>query len=173
MLIKENKRLSKEQLLVDMKIQPAIVVGDSIQFLRRQKPKTRIGLYAGRFSDITGVDCVFLSLCKTKCDLLIVAVESNYSARIKKEGDLTKQSDNERLFALSTLNVVDYVILYDEEDASTCLQIINPDIVFSGLYEENEENKHLPRTNKIERIEHPFDLRSNKKLIPLKYFNLG
>lgn len=159
---------------MDMKIQPAMVVGDSIQFLRRQKPKTRIGFYAGRFSEITGVDCVFLSLCKTKCDLLIVAVESDYSARIKNESSLCKQRDKERLFALSTLTVVDYVVMYDEEDASSCLQIVNPDVVFRGLCEANEEAKFLRTTDKIELVDHPFPLRgAEKKNIPLKYFDLG
>lgn len=170
MINKEN--LTKDNLLVDMKIQSPMTIGDSVHFLRRQKPKVRIGFYSGRFSEITGLDCVFLSLCKTRCDLLVVGVESDYSARVKK--DEVRQTEKERMFALASLSVVDYIILYDDELPTTAMSLINPDVVFTGLLSDDQEQRFIPKTEKIELINHPFERKVlDKKVIPLKYFNLG
>jgi hypothetical protein len=69
---------------------------------------------------------------------------------------------------------VDYIVVYDDEDCSACMSIINPDVVFTGLFNSTEESRFIPKTDKTEKIEHPFEPKSsNKKMLNTKYFDLG
>lgn len=163
---------TKEQLLSDPKIQTAEVVGDSIHFLRRQKPLIKIGVYVGRFPAITPKDAVFLSLCRTKCDMFIVILESDYSVRLKQEQSIVQYTAKERAFTVASLPFVDWVCVYDEETPDLALNQIAPNFVFHGLYDDDEEVINTQKDN-LKKVEHPFAVTSRpRKALPLKFFDI-
>ncbi len=166
-----RSELSKDQLLSDMKIQDAAVIGESIRYLRREKATVRIGVYCGRFPTLTARECVFLGLCRTKCDMLVVLVESDYSARLKKEGSLCKQSTKERMFAVASLPFVDWVASYDEDVPDLALSIISPDVVYHGMVE--GDGGVVFQQKILEEIAIPLDKSVEKKAIVSKFFDIG
>ena len=164
---------TKEQLLHDDKVQSAGIVGDSIQFLRRQKPLVKVGMYIGKFPVITPKDAVFLSLCRTKCDMLIVALQSDYSVRLKQEQSLVEHPAKERAFTIASLPFVDWVVLYDEEDPDLAVGTVSPDYVFHGLYSDDDQVLNSKR-EKLKRVTHPFPVTARpQKKIPLKFFDIA
>jgi bifunctional ADP-heptose synthase (sugar kinase/adenylyltransferase) len=167
-----EKKKTKEDLICDVKLQQYQVIGESAHFLKRRNVLAKIGLYIGRFPVLTPKDVVFLSLAKTKCDILIVALESDLSVRIKKEASLVQYPARERAFLVASLPFVDWVYLYDEEHPELSVQTINPDFIFSGLYSDDEKDIKV-FTNRIVKIEHPFELEEKpRKKIPSKFFDL-
>ena len=170
----KEKEYSKSDLLQDFKIQAVDSIADSIFYLKRQKPLAKVGIYVGKFSELTARECVFLSLCKTRCDLMIVAVESDMSARLRSEASLCKYPTQERAFTVASLPFVDWVVTFDEESPNLMLSKINPDFIFSGLYSDDvkiyEDTLHK---DKIVTVDHKFETKNlPKKKIPLKYFEL-
>lgn len=163
---------TKEQLLADPKVQNVDIIGDSIHFLRRQKPLTKIGVYVGRFPIITPKDAVFLSLCRTRCDLFIVLLESDYSVRLKQEQSLVENSAKERAFTVASFPFVDWVCLYDEETPDLAISKIDPNFIFHGLYSDDDQII-LSKRDRLKKIEHPFPLVERpKKKLSLKFFDL-
>lgn len=172
MILNFNKEKTKDELLQDPRIQHYKTIGDSIHFLRRRNALVKIGLYIGRFSSLTAKDVVFLNLAKTKCDILIVGIESDYSVRVKKEHSLVPAPAKERAFLLSSISCVDWIYLYDEEFPELSISTIAPDFIFYGLYSDDDSDvKSL--TDRLTKIEHPFELEEKpKKKIPLKFFDI-
>jgi bifunctional ADP-heptose synthase (sugar kinase/adenylyltransferase) len=140
-----KKAPSKQDLLTDYKIQKYETIGNSVHSVKKTDFRVKIGLFLGRFDGLTPKDAVFLSLARTKCDMLIVALESDLSIRAKKETNQVDHSSQERAFLVASLPFVDWVYVYDEEVMKE--RIVN--------------------------IEHPFDLtKSKKKKIPSKFFDI-
>lgn len=145
---------SKKELLTDPTIREAFSLGNSIQMLKRRNPRTKIGFTNGKFRALTPAHCVFLSLCKTKCDILIVAVNSDYSLRML--GKTSKFSSQERAFSLATLAVVDYVTIFNEETPALCISSINPDVIFKGP--DYKPSEVVSSGKAVEIIQHPFNV---------------
>lgn len=120
----------KASYLYHPKIQPAHKVGNSIQLLKRQYPDTRIGFTNGKFRSLTPAHVVFLNLCKTRCNILIVALNSDYSLRLLKEKSLFE--DKERAFLIANIDVVNFVTFFDEDNPYKVISEISPDVVFKG-----------------------------------------
>ena len=154
LITKPEGSLSKSELLMDPCIRDSFSLGNSIQLLKRRNPQTKIGFANGKFRVLTPAHCVFLSLCKTKCDILIAAVNGDYSLRLL--GKKSSFSSQERAFALATLSVVDYVTIFDEETPALCISNINPDVIFKGPDYKKEEV--VSAGKEVEIIQHPFDL---------------
>lgn len=133
-----KKTLTKDQLLFDPKVRPAMELGDAVQSLRRQRAVgAKVGFTNGRFKVLTPSHCLFLAACKSKCDILIVGINSDYSMRLLKSPSIFDQK--ERAFALCALAVVDYVTIFDEETPFLTISEINPDVVFKGSdYKESD-----------------------------------
>lgn len=167
-----EKPKTKNELLDDPKFQHYSTIGDSLQFLKRRNTLLKVGLYIGRFNSLTAKDAVFLSLAKTKCNILVVGLQSDYSVRVNNEKSLFEASAKERSFLVGSLPFVDWVYVYDEEHPELSVSTINPDYIFCGLYlDDNEIIKGFDDKKVL--IEHPFDLvEIPKKKIPLKYFDL-
>ena len=157
MLINVDKTLSKDQYLYDPKIRSPLSLGDAIQMLKRRNPMTKIGFTNGTYKVLTPAHCVFLSLCKTHCDLLIVGVNSDHSLRMLKRH--SHFSTKERSFALATLTVVDYVTIFDEDTPGLCISSVNPDIIFKGPDYDAKDVVAMGKEVKI--IQHPFDIHTS------------
>jgi bifunctional ADP-heptose synthase (sugar kinase/adenylyltransferase) len=162
---------TKQQLLDDPKVQNCDIVGESIHFLRRQKPLIKIGFYAATFDRLRPKDAVFLSVARTKCDMLVVLLPTSYSLRLQKNYDAHPEF-NERAFLVASLPFVDWVCAYDEETPDLAADKINPDYIFYGC-DARDENNMLTKRDKLVMIEHPFGLIENEpKKIPSKFLNL-
>lgn len=167
-----EKPKTKNELLDDPKFQHYSTIGDSIQFLKRRNALTKVGLYVGRFSELTAKDVVFLSLAKSKCNIMIVALESDYSVRLKKERSLVPAPAKERAFLVGSLPCVDWVYVYDEEHPELSVQSIAPDYIFAGLYSDDDKTLNIYK-DRLVKIEHPFEVSElPKKKIPSKFFDL-
>jgi bifunctional ADP-heptose synthase (sugar kinase/adenylyltransferase) len=170
-LIGKQAGPTKKQLLDDPKVQNCDIVGESIHFLRRQKPLIKVGFYTAAFDKLRPKDAVFLSIARTKCDLLVVVLPTSYSFRLKK--DYSSHAEfNERAFLVASLPFVDWVCAYDEETADLAADKINPDFIFCGL-DARDDHSMLTKRDKLVIIEHPFGLiEPEAKKIPSKFFNL-
>jgi bifunctional ADP-heptose synthase (sugar kinase/adenylyltransferase) len=145
----------RDQLLHDDKIQSYEVVGESAHFMKRGKPLVKIGVYCGRFSYLSAKDAVFLGLCRSNCDLLIVLVDSDYAVRLKRETEGVPHK--ERTFLVASLPVVDWVCSYDDTTPDVALNIIDPDYIFCGLNARDDIGINIKR-DRLKRVEHPFDM---------------
>jgi len=161
----------KEEFLLDPKIRESFQLGNSIQGLKKRNPVIKIGFTNGKFRTITPSHCVFLSLCKTKCDILVVGLNSDYSLRLLNSQ--SKFDTKERAFALASLIPVDYVTVFDQDTPHLCISSINPDIVFKGP--DYKPNEVVSSGKPVEIINHPFDIHVSDledKETPKKYFNI-
>jgi bifunctional ADP-heptose synthase (sugar kinase/adenylyltransferase) len=167
-----RKAPTKQDLLTDYKIQKYETIGNSVHSVKKTDFRVKIGLVLGRFDGLTPKDAVFLSLARTKCDMLIVAIDSDLSVRTKKETNQVDHSSQERAFLVASLPFVDWVYVYDEESPNLSIQTISPDMIFTGLHLNDREEVEVMK-ERIMNIEHPFDLtKSKKKKIPLKFFDI-
>lgn len=169
----------REEYLLDPKIREAFSLGNSIQGLRKRNAAVKIGFTNGTFKILTPAHCVFLSLCKSKCDILVVAVNSDASLRsLKKDSFFSVQ---ERVFAVASLCCSDYVTIFDEETPHLCISKVNPDIIFKGG--EYKAEDVVCSGKPVEIINHPFKVHTSdilksknpknpENLSEFKYFKL-
>lgn len=149
-----QKMPTKSELLYDPKIRSPHSLGNALQAIKQTKHGLKVGFTNGKFRTLTPAHCVFLSLCKTKCDILIVGVNSDYSLRLN--GSESKFTGQERAFALASLSFVDYVCLFDEETPNLAITDIQPSCVFKGY---DYEGKEVVSAGKpVEIIQHPFNV---------------
>ncbi|MBI5731573.1 MAG: D-glycero-beta-D-manno-heptose 1-phosphate adenylyltransferase [Ignavibacteriales bacterium] len=74
----------------------------------------------------------YLTKAKSKGDILIVAVNSDSSVK-KIKGELRPiVPQNERVFIISSLKPVDYVVIFDEETPYEIIKKIIPDVLVKG-----------------------------------------
>lgn len=173
---KENKieytEKDKGQLLYDPKIRAYSNLGEAISFLRKQR-RTKVGFTNGTFKILTPAHVVFLGLCKTQCDILIVGVNSDYSLRVlNRESPF---SDKERAFCLANLNTVDYVTLFDGETPFEVISHLSPDVIFKGYDYEDKEVVSAGKPVCI--VKHPFnvhtsDILKHKEKVESKFFKI-
>lgn len=152
---------SKNELLYDPKIRSYESLGNAIQSIKSSR-RVKVGFANGKFRVLHPGHCVFLGLCKTQCDILIVGVNSDYSLRLLKEQ--SPFDAKERAFALSNLSVVDYVTIFDEETPHLCISHLSPDVVFKGPDYKGEDVVSAGRPVMI--IDHPFDVHATDVLEP-------
>lgn len=80
-----------------------------------------------------------LRIAKSMGDILIVAINSDSSIRMLKGHERDLVPHDERAYVLSALEVVDYVVVYNECSASEVFKKICPDfLVKGGDYEVSE-----------------------------------
>lgn len=186
MIININKKDGKEiitesapksVLLYHPKIQNPWKVGNAIQSLKNKYPDTRIGFTNGKFRKLTPAHIVFLNLCKTRCNILIVAINSDYSLRLLKE--FSPFSDRERAFMIANLDITNYVVLFDEENPYKIINEINPDVIFKGNDYKDKEvisaNKPVEIIDILEMQEHLNDIEKSDKdneVTEYKYFKV-
>lgn len=163
---------SKEELLYDPKVRGSLSIGNSLQILKRRNPLMKVGFTNGCWRTLTPAHCVFLSLCRSRCDLLVVGMNSDYSLRLL--GRESPFTDKERAFMLASLSIVDYVTVFDEETPSLCISNISPSFVFKGPDYKKEDVVSAPGIP-VEIINHPFDVHASdilKSKSQNKFFKL-
>lgn len=125
-----RRQYTKADLLFEEKFRDDFEIGESLRIVKRGHVSAKAGIYVGDFDELTPADCVFLQLCKSSCDFLIVAIPTDYSGRLS--GKSFRFNTEERVFRLGTLYPVDFIVAFDEKDCGLCLDKIDPDFIFHG-----------------------------------------
>ena len=152
-----NRTFTKEQLLFDNKFRDDFELGRSIKAVKQGRILTKIGMYVSDFDDLTPADCVFLQLCRSNCDLLLVSIPSDYSMR--QNGKSPRFPLSERIFRLGSLYCVDYVAAFDEETCSLSVDKVDPDFIFYGRTDGDDsalESLLSTQKQKLKLIEYPW-----------------
>ncbi|MBI4439879.1 adenylyltransferase/cytidyltransferase family protein [Candidatus Woesearchaeota archaeon] len=80
----------------------------------------------------------FLEEAKSQGDVLIVGLNSDASIKRYKSKDRPINNQDSRAAVISALEMVDYVVIFDEDDPRKLLEAIKPDVHCNG--EEYGEN---------------------------------
>ena len=98
----------------------------------KEKLLKKVVVASGYFDPIHVGHIEYLELAKTMGDKLIVIVNNNWQAALKKGKSFMKEDD--RLKIVSSLKCVDGVFLSIDKDKTVCksLETINPDIFAKG-----------------------------------------
>lgn len=133
-IIGENKQtniqVSKDQALYDPKIRKLGSLTSAIDTLKETQPTLRIGWTNGKFRMLTPAHVLYLNECKSKCHLLIVGINSDFS--LEKANIKSPLTDKERAFMISQLPSVNFVVLFDDETPYQCISFLRPDVVMKG-----------------------------------------
>ena len=107
---------------------------DDLAKLRENARPRKVGATGGVWDILTAHHLRFLEVCRGKCELLIVLVNSDDSVRRLSKGPgrpFVPQED--RVLLLSGLRVVDAVGIFEEDSPAEALSIIQPDLWFKGV----------------------------------------
>jgi len=81
----------------------------------------------------------YLQKAKTLGDKLIVGVNSNSSVKNLKGEDRPINDEYDRAYLLASLEVVDYVVIFEEDTPYNLIKKIKPDVLVKGKDYENKE----------------------------------
>ena len=102
--------------------------------LELHKKNKKIGLTNGCFDLIHKGHLYSLMQAKHNCDILIVGVNSDNSVKKIKGPQRPIQNEITRAEILASLEYVDYVIIFDSDNALPLVNIIKPDIILKQGY---------------------------------------
>ena len=104
-----------------------------------RKEGKKVGFTSGSFDIVHGGHISYLEKAKEKCDILIVAVNSDLSVQSYKGPDRPIVPQKYRLMLLAGLECVDYVFMFDERRNRTNLEVIKPSYyIKAGDYKPEE-----------------------------------
>jgi len=108
-------------------------IDELLEIVSEERTKGKKCIFANGCFDILHVGHVrYLREARELGDILIVAINSDLSVRrIKGEGR-PYTPEKERVEIISSIEYVDYIILFDEPDVSQLLLAIKPDIQCKG-----------------------------------------
>jgi rfaE bifunctional protein nucleotidyltransferase chain/domain len=101
--------------------------------VRPERAKGRRVVLANGVFDLLHVGHVrYLEAAKDLADILIVAVNSDRSARISKGANRPLVPERERAELIGALGCVDHVLIFDEPDARSVIGALRPEIHAKG-----------------------------------------
>ena len=74
----------------------------------------------------------FLKFCKSQGDIVVVGLNSDSSVKAIKEPDRPINNQYDRAAVLAALEMVDYIIVFDEPDPLNVIKKVKPDILVKG-----------------------------------------
>ncbi|WP_284947148.1 bifunctional heptose 7-phosphate kinase/heptose 1-phosphate adenyltransferase [Acidisoma cladoniae] len=92
----------------------------------------RVGFTNGRFDRLHQGHVHLLEQARSGCDRLIVAVNSDASARRLKNGGRHIRPEADRAADLASLSSVDLVCVFDEDTPLTTIAALHPDLLVKG-----------------------------------------
>lgn len=92
----------------------------------------KIGFTNGCFDILHRGHVDYLSRAKSFVDVLIVGLNSDKSVRKIKGRGRPINKEEDRAALLSALEVVDYIVIFDEETPYNLIKAIRPDYLFKG-----------------------------------------
>jgi D-beta-D-heptose 7-phosphate kinase/D-beta-D-heptose 1-phosphate adenosyltransferase len=115
---------------IQSKIVDPLVLADRLEGLR--SAGKRVAFTNGCF-DILHIGHVrYLSAARNEGDLLVVGLNSDHSVKLIKGKRRPIVEQDQRLEILASLQVVDYVTLFDEPDPLKLIQLLKPSILVKG-----------------------------------------
>ena len=104
-----------------------------------KKQKKKIGFTSGVFDIMHAGHVDFLQKAKSKCDILIVAINSDESVKRYKGENRPIISQKERAYVLAGLESVDYVFIFEERRNKENIEMLKPDFYFkAGDYSQEQ-----------------------------------
>ncbi len=108
--------------------------------IEKRRKKGQIMVFTNGCFDLLHAGHVhYLNLARSLGDFLIVGLNSDTSVKIIKGKLRPINSQEKRAFLLSSLNCVDYIIIFDEETPENLIRELKPDILVKGADWEEEE----------------------------------
>ena len=105
-----------------------------------KKNKKSIGLCHGVFDILHFGHLKHFEAAKKQCDFLFVSITSDQY--IKKGPNRPVHTNNERIFFLQSLEIIDYVFIADGESGINSINLIKPNFYFKGNdYKNNSSDK--------------------------------
>ena len=115
---------------IQAKIMDPQVLADRLEGLRSAGKQV---VFTNGCFDILHIGHVrYLSAARNEGDLLVVGLNSDQSVRLIKEKRRPIVAQDQRLEILASLQVVDYVTLFDEPDPLKLIQLLKPAILAKG-----------------------------------------
>lgn len=121
-MMSRDKLVSRERLLV------------VVAKLRREHPNIKIGFTNGCFDCLHPGHLDSLEKSRSECDCLIVAVNSDASVRKLKGNRRPLQDQVTRSTILAGLTCVDWVVLFEEDNALGLVEELRPDVIAKQGY---------------------------------------
>ncbi len=81
----------------------------------------------------------YLEKAKSFGDILILGLNSNNSVRRLKGINRPINSQDDRVYILTSLEVVDYVVIFDDDTPFDLIKLIKPDVLVKGGDYEGKE----------------------------------
>ena len=97
-----------------------------------------VGLAAGVFDILHPGHLLFLQWCKRQVDALCVIVARDHTT-LRRKGRVPIQREKSRLRIIAGLGIVDFACLGDESDRYSPVSKIDPDLIFLGRDQEEDE----------------------------------
>ena len=97
-----------------------------------RKNSKKIVFTNGCFDIIHSGHIQYLTEAKALGDILIIGLNSDCSIKKLKGPDLPIIDENNRALVLSALEIVDFVVIFDEETPYNLIKKIKPDILVKG-----------------------------------------
>jgi len=91
-----------------------------------------IGFTNGCFDILHAGHTQYLKKAKELCDVLIIGLNSDNSVKRIKGEKRPINCENDRALVLSSLEFVDYVVIFEEDTPNRLIKKINPDILIKG-----------------------------------------
>jgi len=131
--------VTRDEILRDL-LQPGALGGHKVMsrdLLRheiesRRRLGQRVAFTNGCFDVLHAGHVAYLSEARAQADLLVVGLNSDASVRTIKGKDRPVNSVADRIAVLSGLQVVDYVVVFDEVTPLTLIQELRPDVLVKG-----------------------------------------
>ena len=129
-----------------------INIQDAIKISKQIKTSGKTIVLAGGVFDILHLGHIrFLENAKKYGDFLLVLLESDQNAKRKKERNRPIHTQKDRAFILSSLQIIDYVIMLPEMTKNSqydkLISQLRPDVIVTT--ENDPEKKHKERQAKM------------------------
>ena len=105
---------------------------NELPMLRTIFHNKKIGITTGCFDLLHNGHILSLGWCKENCDILVVCLNSDESIQHLKGKQRPIQSIDRRLSALTALDIVDYIIVFDQPTAIEIIKTLKPNILMKG-----------------------------------------
>ncbi|MBN2688843.1 MAG: adenylyltransferase/cytidyltransferase family protein [Deltaproteobacteria bacterium] len=109
-----------------------------------RKESKKIVLTSGCFDILHIGHTRFLKKAKSYGDVLIVALNTDSSTRRRKGQGRPVNNQNDRAELLAELTYVDYIVLFNENTASSLISVLKPDTYVKGGDYQNKDYKNWP-----------------------------
>ena len=131
--------ISREEISADLILQGKIQTGKlrSLEALLNELPWHRrhdrkVAFTNGCFDILHSGHIELLKFARQQAGILVVAINSDASVKANKGPDRPINDQADRAILLGALEVVDYVVIFDEETPINLIKAISPDILIKG-----------------------------------------